>query len=212
MPAMRSRSTLLIVTLALIVAPLGGQTPGGIDPSLLAGVKLRAIGPTSVGGRIDDFAVGRAPGQPDAIYVASASGGVFKSTNAGVTWLPVFDKVDGMFSIGAVAVSKSNPNIVWVGTGEANTRQSSSWGDGVYKSTDAGKTWKNMGLADTRSIARVVIDPLNPDIVYVAAQGHLWGPNKDRGIFKTTDGGATWKQTLFVNENTGANDVAIDPG
>ncbi len=101
---------------------------------------------------------------------------------------------------------------MWVGTGEANTRQSSSWGDGVYKSTDAGKTWKNMGLAETRSIGRVVIDPLNPDVVYVAAQGHLWGPNAERGVYKTTDGGVTWKQTLFVNENTGANDVAIDPG
>ena len=117
---------------------------------------LRAIGPTSVGGRIDDFAVGRTPGQPDAIYVASASGGVFKSVNGGVTWTPVFDKVDAMMSIGAIAVSKSNPNVVWVGTGEANTRQSSSWGDGVYKSTDAGATWKRMGLVETRSIGRVV--------------------------------------------------------
>jgi photosystem II stability/assembly factor-like uncharacterized protein len=209
---MRSRTPLLIGLLTLLVIPMNGQSSGSIDPALLAGVKLRAIGPTSVGGRVDDFAVGRAPGQPDAIYVASASGGLFKSTNSGVTWSPVFDKTDAMMSIGAIAVSKSNPNIVWVGTGEANTRQSSSWGDGVYKSIDAGKTWKNMGLSDTKSIGRVLIDPINPEIVLVAAQGHLWGPNADRGVFRTTDGGATWKKTLFVNENTGANDVAFDPG
>jgi photosystem II stability/assembly factor-like uncharacterized protein len=209
---MRSRTPLLIGLLMFLIVPMNGQSSGTIDSALLAGVKLRAIGPTSVGGRVDDFAVGRAPGQPDAIYVASASGGVFKSTNAGVTWAPVFDKTDAMMSIGAIAVSKSNPNIVWAGTGEANTRQSSSWGDGVYKSIDAGKTWKNMGLADTRSIGRVVIDPVNPEIVLVAAQGHLWGPNADRGVFRTTDGGATWKKTLFVNENTGANDVVFDPG
>jgi photosystem II stability/assembly factor-like uncharacterized protein len=208
---MRRRTLLLFTVLAAIVVPIGGQAPTGIDPSLLSRVTLRAIGPTSVGGRIDDFAVGRTPGKPDAVYVASASGGVFKSTNGGVTWAPVFDKVDAMMSIGAIAVSKSNANIVWVGTGEANTRQSSSWGDGVYKSTDAGSTWQRMGLVETRAIGRVVIDPVNPDVVYVAAQGHLWGPNKERGIFKTTDGGATWKQTLTIDENTGANDVAIDP-
>ena len=209
---MRLRPLLLLAVLAIVVAPLGGQAPVAIDPSLLSGVTLRAIGPTSVGGRIDDIAVGHTPGRPDAVYVASASGGVFKSVNGGVTWAPVFDKVDAMMSIGAIAVSKSNPNVVWVGTGEANTRQSSSWGDGVYKSTDAGATWKRMGLVETRSIGRIVIDPLNPDVVYVAAQGHLFGPNPERGVFKTTDGGVTWKQTLTVNENTGANDVAIDPG
>ena len=116
-----------------------------------------------------------------------------------------------MMSIGAVAVAPSAPQTVWVGTGEANTRQSSSWGDGVYKSTDAGKTWTNMGLKDTRSIGRIVIDPTNADVVYVAAQGHLWGPNAERGVFKTTDGGRTWKKVLFVDENTGANDLVIDP-
>ncbi|MFI5178574.1 MAG: WD40/YVTN/BNR-like repeat-containing protein, partial [Vicinamibacterales bacterium] len=117
---------------AMLVAPVGGQSSTTIDSSSLAGLTLRAIGPTSVGGRVDDFAVGRTPGQPDAIYVASASGGVFKSANGGVSWAPIFDRVDAMMSIGAIAVAKSNPNIVWVGTGEANTRQSSSWGDGVY--------------------------------------------------------------------------------
>ncbi|HUL74946.1 MAG TPA: hypothetical protein VLT86_17670 [Vicinamibacterales bacterium] len=211
---MRFRTLLYIATLAaggLLVVPLGGQS-SSFDLSLLSGLTLRAIGPTSVGGRVDDFAVGRVAGQPDAVYVASASGGVFKSVNGGVSWAPVFDRVDGMMSIGAIAVAKSNPNIVWVGTGEANTRQSSSWGDGVYKSVDAGKTWRHLGLEDTRSINRIVIDPANPDVVFVAAAGHLWGPNADRGVFKTTDGGATWKKTLFVDEHTGANDIIMEPG
>jgi photosystem II stability/assembly factor-like uncharacterized protein len=212
MPAMRARTALLLLTLVTLAAPIGGQTPGTIDPALLSSLKWRSIGPTSTGGRIDDFAVGRRPGQPDAIYVATASGGIFKSVNGGVSWTAVFDRVDAMMSIGAIAVSKSNPDVVWAGTGEANTRQSSSWGDGVYKSTDAGKIWKNMGLKDTRSINRVVIDPVNPDTVYVAAAGHLWGPNPDRGVFKTTDGGATWKKTLSVDDNTGANDIVMEPG
>ncbi|HKW00547.1 MAG TPA: hypothetical protein VJN96_12020, partial [Vicinamibacterales bacterium] len=212
---MRPRMPLQLSILALATAlavPLGGQTPAGVDAAWLAGVKFREIGPTSVGGRVDDFAVGRAAGQPDAVYVAAASGGIFKSVNGGVSWTPVFDRMDAMMSIGAIAVAKSKPDVVWAGTGEANTRQSSSWGDGVYKSTDAGKTWTSMGLKDTRSINRIVIDPANPDVVFVAAAGHLWGPNADRGVFKTTDGGATWKKTLFVNDNTGANDIVIEPG
>jgi photosystem II stability/assembly factor-like uncharacterized protein len=161
-------------------------------------------------GRIDDIAVARVRGEADAIYVATASGGLWKSGNNGISWLPVFDGVDAMMSIGAVAVAPSAPLTVWLGTGEANTRQSSSWGDGVYASTDGGKTWKNMGLRDTRSIARIVIDPVDANVVYVAAQGHLWGPNADRGVFKTTDGGQNWKKVLFVDENTGATDLVMD--
>jgi photosystem II stability/assembly factor-like uncharacterized protein len=174
-------------------------------------VKWRSIGPVNTSGRVDDIAVARAPGQPDAIYVAAASGGLFKSANNGISWSPVFDGVDAMMSIGAVAVAPSAPSTLWVGTGEANTRQSSSWGDGAYKSTDGGKTWTKMGLADTRSIARIVIDPANENIVYVGAQGHLWGPNAERGVFKTSDGGRTWTKSLFVDENTGVNDLVIDP-
>jgi photosystem II stability/assembly factor-like uncharacterized protein len=212
---MRVRTLAYIGTAALaavLATPILGQSTPAIDPSWLSGLTFRAIGPTSVGGRVDDFAVGRAPGQPDAVYVASASGGVFKSVNGGVSWAPVFDRVDAMLSIGAIAVSRTNPDVVWAATGEANTRQSSSWGDGVYKSTDAGKSWTNMGLKDTRSINRVLIDPVNPNIVFVAAAGHLWGPNADRGIFKTTDGGKTWKKTLFVDDSTGANDIVMEPG
>ena len=164
----------------------------GAQTSPFSFVKWRSIGPVNTSGRIDDIAVARIRGEPDAIYIATASGGLWKSGNNGVSFAPVFDGVDAMMSIGAVAVAPSAPTTVWIGTGEANTRQSSSWGDGVYKSTDGGKTWTNMGLRDTRVIARIVVDPANADVVYVAAQGHLWGPNPDRGVFKTTDGGKTW--------------------
>lgn len=182
-----------------------------LETSMLNGLKWRSIGPANTGGRIDDFAVARVPGAPDAIYVATASGGIFKSTTAGTSWFPIFDEVNAMQSIGDITVAPSNPNIVWTGTGEANNRQSSSWGDGVYKSVDAGLHWKNVGLKETRHIGRIVIHPANPDVVYVAAVGHLWGSNPDRGVFKTTDGGETWKKVLFVDDNTGATDLIMDP-
>ena len=194
------------VFLFAITLPAPGEAQ-----SPLSSIKWRAIGPVNTSGRIDDIAVARVRGEADAIYVATASGGLWKSANNGVSWSPVFDGVDAMMSIGAVAVAPSSQLTVWVGTGEANTRQSSSWGDGAYKSSDGGKTWSNMGLRDTRSIARVVIDPTDPNIVYVAAQGHLWGPNTERGVFKTADGGKNWKKVLFVDENTGATDLVIDP-
>lgn len=179
-----------------------------VDESILDSLVWRCIGPANPGGRIDDFAV--VESNPHIIYVGTASGGVWKTTNNGVTWEPIFDD-QGTSTVGDVTVSPSNPDIIWVGTGEPNNRQSSSWGDGVYKSTDAGKTWKNMGLRDTHHIGRIVIHPTNPDIVYVAALGHLWGSNKERGLFKTTDGGKTWINTKFIDENTGFVDVAMDP-
>ena len=201
----RRPAVIVLATLSLVAAQrVRAQQPFSF-------LTWRSIGPVNTSGRIDDIAVARVRGQPDAIYVATASGGVFKSANNGVSFAPVFDDVDAMMSIGAIAVAPSAPNIVWVGTGEANTRQSSSWGDGVYKSTDAGKTWTNVGLKDTRSVGRIVIDPTNAEVVYVAAQGHLWGPNTERGVFKTTDGGRTWTKSLFVDDNTGANDLVIDP-
>jgi Sortilin, neurotensin receptor 3,/BNR/Asp-box repeat len=132
------------------------------------------------------------------------------STNKGTTWEPVFDH-EGVASIGDVAIVQSNPDVVWAGTGEPNNRQSSTFGDGIYKSIDAGKTWKHMGLRDTHHIGRIVIDPVDPDIVYVAALGHLWGPNSERGLYKTTDGGTTWANTYFINEDTGFVDVAMHP-
>src|SRR5262249_37979039 len=167
-----------IVGLALIAGGahlgLGAQSAGVLDPSLLGNLRWRSIGPANTGGRIDDVAVARVPGQPDAIYVATASGGIFKSTNQGTSWQPIFDRVDAMMSIGDVAVAPSNANVVWAGTGEANNRQSSSWGDGVYKSLDGGRNWRASGLVETRHIGRIVVHPSNPDVVYVAAVGHLW--------------------------------------
>jgi photosystem II stability/assembly factor-like uncharacterized protein len=176
--------------------------------SALANLKMRAIGPAIMGGRIDDIAAD--PNNPEVIYIGAAAGGVWKTTDGGMTWTPLFNDEPNP-SIGALAVAPTNPSIVWVGTGEANNRQSASWGDGVYKSTDGGKTWSHMGLDDTQVIGRIVIDPTNPDIVYVAADGHLWGPNPERGVFKTTDGGKTWTKSLFINDDTGATDIAIDP-
>lgn len=184
------------------------QTAASTIESATANLKMRAIGPAIMGGRIDDIAV--AETDPKTIYLGAAAGGLWKSTDSGMTWTPLFDDQPNP-SVGAVAVAPSNPSIVWVGTGEANNRQSASWGDGVYKSTDGGKTWAHMGLNDTQAIGRVVVDPTNPDIVYVAALGHLWGPNSERGVFKTSDGGKTWNKVLFVNDNTGVSDVAIDP-
>ncbi|HZT76960.1 MAG TPA: hypothetical protein VFA27_09900 [Vicinamibacterales bacterium] len=206
------RHLLILISLASLSVPLTGAQPKTrLDPALVSALRWRSIGPAATGGRVDDFAVARVPGAPDAIYVGTASGGVFKSTNQGTSWTPVFDGVDAMMSIGDLAVAPSNASIVWAGTGEANNRQSSSWGDGVYRSTDAGKTWTAVGLKDTRHIGRIVIHPTNPDVVFVAAQGHLWGPNDERGVFRTTDGGKTWTRTLFVDENTGATDLVMDP-
>jgi photosystem II stability/assembly factor-like uncharacterized protein len=169
---------------------------------------FRSIGPASMDGRIDAFAVPRH--DPNTIYVASATGGVWKSTNRGTTWTPIFDQ-QPVSSIGAIDIAPSDPSIIWVGTGEANNRQTSSWGDGVYKSTDAGATWTHMGLSDSFQISRIVIDPANPQIVYVAALGNLWGPGGERGLYKTEDGGKTWQRVLYQDENTGIADIEMDP-
>jgi photosystem II stability/assembly factor-like uncharacterized protein len=176
--------------------------------NVAGGFQARSIGPAAAGGRIAALAVEK--GRPSVFYVGSATGGVWKTNNGGTTFTPIFDNEPNL-SIGAISVSDSNPSIVWVGTGEANNRQSSSWGDGVYKSTDGGATWNRMGLEDTQAIGRIVIDPRNPDVVYVAAAGHLWGPNAQRGLFKTVDGGRTWSKVLFIDNDTGVIDVAIDP-
>jgi photosystem II stability/assembly factor-like uncharacterized protein len=201
---------ILFLMLAVIAATAQARAQEGngrIDEVVLKNLQWRSIGPANMGGRIDDFAV--VENSPHIIYVGTASGGVWKTTNNGTTWEPIFDSA-GSPSVGDITVAPSDPNILWVGTGEPNNRQSSSWGDGVYRSLDGGKTWQNMGLKETRHIGRIVIDTHNPNIVYVAAVGHLWGPNKERGVFKTTDGGKTWTNSLFINEDTGAIDIAID--
>ena len=177
----------------------------------MAALEWRGIGPAATGGRIADIAAVRVAGEPAEVYIAVSTGGIFKSSNEGVSFTPVFDQSGGMQSIGAIAVAPSNPSIVWAGGGEADNRQSSSWGDGVYKSLDGGGHWQHMGLEETRHIGRILIDPADPDIVYVAAVGHLWGSNPERGVFKTTDGGKTWQKVLYKDENTGATDLAMDP-
>ena len=177
------------------------------DPSLKT-FRWRSIGPANMGGRIDNFAV--VASNPSTYYVGYATGGIFKTVNNGTTFTQIFDTYPTA-SIGDLAVAPSDPSILYVGTGEPNNRQSSSFGDGMYKSTDAGKTFVNIGLKDTQSIARLVVHPTNPNIVYVAAVGHLFGPNKERGVFKTIDGGKTWTNTKFIDEDTGFTDLVMDP-
>ncbi len=169
---------------------------------------FRNIGPATPSGRVDDFAV--LESNPSVFYVGAATGGVWKTTNNGTTFTPVFDN-ETTASIGDVAIAPTDANLVWVGTGENNNRQSSSWGDGVFKSTDGGKTWRNMGLRGSTAIARIIVDPVDFNVVYVASLGNLWGGGGDRGVYKTTDGGQTWQRTLFVNDDTGATELVMDP-
>jgi len=206
----KSRTLRSIFACVAFLLAAAGITPGAPQNSTdkFKNLEFREIGPAVMGGRIDDFAV--VESDPNIVYVGTASGGVWKTTNNGTTWEPVFDK-EAVSTIGDVAIAPSDPSVVWVGTGEPNNRQSSSWGDGIYKSLDAGKTWKRMGLGATHHIARIVIHPKNPDVVYVAAQGHLWGANPDRGVYKSSDGGKTWSQVLKINDDTGVTDIAMDP-
>ncbi|HEX9393221.1 MAG TPA: glycosyl hydrolase, partial [Gemmatimonadales bacterium] len=177
------------------------------DTLAFAALNWREIG-IFRGGR--SIAVAGSASRPNEYWMGTTGGGVFKTTDGGNTWLPVTDKYFGG-TIGAIGVSESNPDVVYVGTGEYAVRGNVSHGDGVFKTTDAGKTWTAIGLADTRQIARVRVHPTKPDIAYVAAQGHAFGPNAERGIYKTTDGGKTWTKVLFKNDSTGACDLAMDP-
>jgi len=200
---------LIVVVLAAIAAAVQAQS--GAAPSPFTGMNFRAIGPTAQGGRFVDYAV--VESAPQTFYAATASGGLWKTENHGLTWEPVFDN-QGTVSIGAVALFQPNPNIVWVGTGEANNSRSSYWGDGIYKSTDAGKTWTNVGLKDSHHIGRILTHPTDPNTVYVAALGHLYSRNEERGLYKTTNGGRTWTRVLEVTSEgrkVGVVDVAMDP-
>ena len=191
------------------IAAQDGDAPvNASDHPLLRPFSWRSIGPYGQGGRVDDLAVN--PDDPHTYYVGFATGGLWKTTNNGTTFESIFDSY-GTHSIGALAVAPSNPDILWVGTGEANNRQSSSFGDGVYKSEDGGRTFTHVGLRETQSIARVIAHPDDADVAWVAANGHLFGANPERGVFKTTDGGESWSHVLSVDENTGATDLVIDP-
>jgi photosystem II stability/assembly factor-like uncharacterized protein len=179
-----------------------------VDPDLLAGLKARAIGPAAMSGRIT--AIDAVASDPNRIVIGVATGGVWLSDNGGLTWDPVFDD-QGVASIGAVAINQKYPNIIWVGTGEGNTRNSTSIGDGIYKSIDGGRTWQNMGLGGSERINRIALHPDNPDIAYVAALGALWSSNTERGVYRSTNGGRSWDRILYVDDTTGATDIKMDP-
>ena len=176
--------------------------------NLLKAFKPRNIGPASMSGRIT--AIDVVIKNPNTWYVGAASGGVWKTTNAGATWTSVFDEQPTL-NIGAIAIQQSNPNILWVGTGEGNPRNSLNLGEGIYKSMDGGKTWKRMGLEKTKNLHRIIIDPNNPDIIYVAAIGNPYADHPERGVYKSTDGGESWKQVLHTNDTSGCADLTMDP-
>ncbi|HEY6392343.1 MAG TPA: hypothetical protein VIX89_13745 [Bryobacteraceae bacterium] len=205
---LKTVSILVLLSLAALAAPPpaeGGRN--ALDSALFERLEFRSIGPASMGGRITD--VEGIPGNPAMVYAATASGGLFKTVNGGTTWTPIFDR-QSTISIGDIAIDPNNSDVVWVGTGEANARNSVSFGDGVYKTLDGGKTWRNLGLRDTHHISRIVINPLNTNIAYVAALGHNTGPNEERGVFMTTDGGETWKKVLYIDAEHGCADLDID--
>jgi len=183
------------------------EKKGGMTAETFSGLKFRLIGPAVASGRVMSIAVN--PRKTDEYYVGVASGGVWKTVNDGTTWTPVFDG-EGSYSIGWVALDPNDSSVVWAGTGESNSQRSVGYGDGIYRSDDGGKNWKNLGLKKSEHIGRVVIDPRDSKVVYVAAEGPLWGPGGDRGLYKTTDGGKNWKAVLTISENTGVGDVALD--
>ncbi len=195
----------LIVLFALSFSSLQAQE---LTTELLNGLPLRNIGPATMSGRIVDLAV--LESDPYTFYAATATGGVWKTTDNGISFEPIFEN-EATHSVGAIALNQNHPEIIWVGTGERANRQSSSWGDGVYKSMDGGETWENVGLKDSHHIGRIVLHPTDSLVAYVAAMGHLWGANEERGLYKTSDGGQSWERLIYVDEDTGVVDVAMDP-
>ena len=208
--------TLVILCGLMLLPPLHGQRrkkqqtppPPAFNAAEYGSIPLRNLSPGHTGGRITDIAVN--PKNRSIRYVATASGNVWKTVNAGTTWEPIFDDY-GSFSIGVVTIDPNDPNIIWLGTGENNSQRSVGYGDGVYKSLDAGKSWQHMGLKTSEHIGKIVVDPRNSEVVYVASQGPLWSPGGERGLYKTTDGGESWEPVLQVSENTGISDFAMDP-
>jgi photosystem II stability/assembly factor-like uncharacterized protein len=201
-------SLFVTVTVLLVAAGEPAKKSPGLVSETFSGLKFRSIGPAFTSGRIADFAVN--PANPKQYFVAVASGHIWKTDNAGITWTPVFDNYSA-YAIGCLAMDPTNPNVVWAGSGENNHQRALGYGDGVYKTIDGGKTWKNMGLKNSRQIGMILINPKNPDTVYVAAEGSVWGPGGDRGLYKTADGGLNWKKVLNISENTGINCMVMDP-
>ncbi len=199
---------LLLVQTGLIAQPGARAFERSEIEQLVAHMSWRSIGPAEMGGRTVDIAA--IPGDPGTVYFATASGGLWKTEDGGITWRSLFES-GGTLSLGAVTLAPSDPNVLYLGSGEHNPRNSTSIGDGVYRSRDGGETWTHVGLADSERIARIRVHPNDSDVVYVGAMGHLWGPNDERGVFRSLDGGDTWERVLFVDENTGVADLALDP-
>ncbi len=205
-PFIHALLVVLCAGVALAPPPLHAQSA---LEAAISHLRYRELGPALMGGRIADLAV--VESKPQVFYIATGTGGVWKTENHGTSWTPVFDD-QPTSSIGDVTLDQANPNLVWVGTGEPQNRQSSGWGNGVYKSVDGGRSWRHMGLEGSKHVGRILIHPRDPDVVYVAAVGDLWGPNEERGVFRTRDGGESWERVLYVDEDTGAIDMAMDPG
>jgi photosystem II stability/assembly factor-like uncharacterized protein len=204
-----NRALILLIYLSFSSLGLSAVTSqAAIDPDLLEGLSARTLGPAAVSGRIS--AIDVVSSNPNHIVIGAATGGVWISENGGLNWTPVFDD-QAVASIGAVAINQASPDVIWVGTGEGNTRNSTSIGGGMFKSIDGGKHWRRIGLENTERINRIALHPDNPDIAYAAALGSLWGENEDRGIFRTTDGGDSWEKILYLDSKTGGTDIKIDP-
>jgi len=203
----------LVYLLIAVLVPLGvwgtsAPAPAAAEADAIRNLRWRSIGPTNMGGRVT--AIEGVVDDPHTFYVGAAAGGIFKTTNSGVTFRALFQDQE-VLSIGSITVAPSDSNIIWVGTGEGDPRNSASFGNGVYRSLDGGETWKHLGLADTERIKRIRVHPTDPDTAWVAALGHEWGPNAERGVFKTTDGGKTWKKVLYFDQDTGCSDIDLDP-
>ena len=204
--AANRRTLCVVLGVILAIGSLTSLYAQNITPDQLSSLKYRFIGPQ--GNRV--ISVAGVPGDSRICYAGSASGGISKSIDGGVNWFPIFDD-QNVSSVGALAIAPSDPNVIWAGTGEPYIRNDISVGNGIYKSTDTGKTWSHMGLPDSGRIPRIVIDPRDPDVVFVAVLGHSHGPQKDKGVYRTLDGGKTWEKVLFVDEMTGCSDLAMDP-